>query len=113
MAGEAPECLRCGACCFSDNPTAVRVTGDDRARLGDALAERYTDFIGHRCYMRLRDGHCAALEVRPDGDFACAVYASRPEVCRALERGSAACAGERWEKVDRTVVALARARRGG
>lgn len=112
MEHDAPECLACGACCFSTNPTAIRVTGDDRARLGEDLAERFTDFVGHRCFMRLEDGHCAALEVRPEGVFACAVYDRRPAVCRHLARGSAACNGERWEKVDRTVVALSRVRRG-
>ncbi|MFO0650756.1 MAG: YkgJ family cysteine cluster protein [Polyangiales bacterium] len=105
-----PHCLACGACCFSTLPEAVRVTGDDHARLGDD-AERYATFIGHRCYMRIEDGHCAALEVTPEGAFACRVYERRPEVCRAVERASPACNAERWEKLDRTVVALARVRR--
>ncbi len=106
-----PACLECGACCFSTLPEAVRVTGDDHDRLGDDDAARFAVFIGHRCYMRIEDGHCAALEVTPEGAFACRVYARRPEVCRAVERASPACNAERWEKLDRTVVALARVRR--
>lgn len=113
MEHAAPECLACGACCFTDNPAAIRVTGSDHARLGDLLAERFTAFVGHRCYMRLEDGHCAALDVHSDGVFACAVYDARPSICRELSRGSPACNGERWEKVDRTVVALERLRRKG
>jgi uncharacterized protein len=105
-----PACLSCGACCFSTLPEAVRVTGDDYARLGDE-AERYTVFLAHRCYMGLEDGHCAALDVRPDGTFACRVYERRPAVCRDVERASPACNAERWEKLDRTVVALERVRR--
>ena len=57
------DCLRCGACCFSPAEAFVRVTGPDWARLGDA-AERLAHFIGHRAYMKMADGHCAALELR-------------------------------------------------
>ena len=91
------DCRRCGVCCFSDSPTYVRVTGDDWARLG-ADAERVAHFIGNRAYLRMRDGHCAALEVRrgADGatDFFCALYERRPQTCRDLGRGSPECAGE-------------------
>lgn len=96
---EAPDCLTCGTCCHSALDTYVRVTGDDHARLGEA-AERLTTFIGHRCYMRMTNGHCAALDVTAEG-FPCSVYAARPEICRALERGSPECAGERAEKGER------------
>lgn len=113
MSDSPPECLRCGACCFNDNPTALRVTGDDRERLGDALAERLTRFVGHRCFLRVVDDRCAALEVRLDGSFVCGVYDVRPQVCRDLARGSPACNAERWEKVHRTVDALRRARESG
>lgn len=94
-----PECLACGACCFSDLPTYVRVTGDDYARLGED-AERLTTFIGHRCYMRLTSGHCAALAPSAAG-FPCTVYATRPSTCRVLDRGGPACDAERHEKGER------------
>jgi Fe-S-cluster containining protein len=91
------DCRRCGVCCHSDSPTFVRVTGDDWTRLGDA-ADRLAHFLGHRAFLRLRDGHCAALEVRrtADGepDFFCTIYERRPQVCRDLARGAPACAGE-------------------
>jgi uncharacterized protein len=98
-----PPCLECGACCFSRLDTYVRVTGDDYARLGDQ-AEQVTTFVGNRCYMRMDQGHCAALEVSP-GRYACRVYAARPEVCRALERGSPSCEAELQEKAPRTHLA--------
>lgn len=75
----------------------MRVTGDDWARLGD-VAGRMAHFIGNRAFMRMRDGHCAALEVRrsPDGeaDFFCTLYERRPQICRDLARGSPECEGE-------------------
>jgi uncharacterized protein len=91
--GAVPECLSCGACCFGPGPRYVRVTGDDHRRLGDE-AERLTQFIEHRCYMRMEDGHCAALSIEASGRFVCSVYAGRPEVCRRLERGSSECQAE-------------------
>jgi Fe-S-cluster containining protein len=97
-----PDCLACGACCFSTLPEAVRVWGRDHERLGDR-AEALTVFIGNRCYMRLVDGHCAALVVDPIARrFACGAYDARPDVCRDLARGGAACEAERHEKGDRS-----------
>lgn len=91
------DCLRCGVCCFSTLETYVRVSGADWARLG-ADAERVTHFIGHRAYMRLTDGHCAALRPRRAHDGAtewfCTIYDRRPQICRDLARGSPACLGE-------------------
>ena len=76
----------------------MRVTGDDWARLGEA-AERVAHFIGHRAYMKMSEGHCAALELRhgTEGavEYFCALYAQRPQICRDLARGSPQCAGER------------------
>lgn len=98
ISGSKPtDCQRCGVCCFSDLPTFVRVSGVDWDRLGEA-AERYAHFIGNRAYMKVAGGHCAALVVTSDAlgaHFHCQVYERRPEVCRALERGSPACEAER------------------
>jgi Fe-S-cluster containining protein len=95
------DCQSCGACCFSSLETYVRVSGDDWMRLGSE-AERVAHFIGNRAYLRMTDGHCAALIVirPPDGraHFACSIYDRRPEVCRDLARGSPACEAERLVK---------------
>lgn len=95
------DCRGCGVCCFSPSPVYVRVTGDDWKRLGNR-ADELAHFVGHRAFMRMREGHCAALEVRRDAngalDFFCTIYADRPHVCRALERGSPECEGERASK---------------
>jgi uncharacterized protein len=99
-----PACLSCGACCFSQLDTYVRVTGDDHERLGER-AEQLCLFIGNRCYMRMADGHCAALAISADGRFVCSVYEQRPEVCRLLERESPACDAERAHKAERPLEA--------
>lgn len=99
---DSPEldCQECGACCHSDLASSVRVTGDDHARLGD-LADSLTVFIGNRCYMRLVDERCVALTQDANGRFGCSCYATRPDVCRDLERGSSACRAERHNKLAR------------
>lgn len=99
-----PDCLRCGVCCHSNLDTYVRVTGADWERLGFD-ADRVARFIGHRAYMRMSEGRCAALDVRVETDgtreFFCTVYERRPQVCRDLERGSPECAGELATKAAR------------
>lgn len=91
------DCRNCGVCCFSESPAYVRVTGEDWTRLGER-ADDVAHFVGHRAFMRMRDGHCAALKVRRDGtqgiEFFCTIYEQRPQICRDLARGSPECAGE-------------------
>ena len=132
IAPDVPECTACGACCFSTLPEYVRVFGYDWERM-DERARTFTHFLGNRCYLRLEEGHCAALVVEPgdDGDsarrsaelrpqtpagprFTCSIYAMRPDVCHSLERGSGACRADRHEKRERPLLAvesLLRARR--
>lgn len=100
------DCLHCGVCCFSRLETYVRVMGDDWTRLGER-AGQVAHFVANRAYMKMADGHCAALEVRRRADgqpeFFCTVYENRPQVCRDLARGSAECRGEREAKHGRVV----------
>ncbi|HVY45848.1 MAG TPA: YkgJ family cysteine cluster protein [Minicystis sp.] len=108
-----PACTACGACCFSTLPEYVRVFGVDWDRMSEA-ARGYTEFIGNKCYMRVEGGRCAALRVEAEGPaFFCAIYDERPDCCRALERGSGVCRGERHAKAERPLLAaraLVRAR---
>jgi len=90
------DCQRCGVCCFSESAEYVWVTGHDWEQLG-ADAEKLAHFIGHRAFMQMKDGHCAALEIKADVagvHYACSIYDRRPEICRILERGSPECLGE-------------------
>jgi len=95
------DCLHCGVCCTSDSPTYVCVTGDDWNRLGEK-AEQVAHFIGNRAYMKMNDGHCAALEVRLDAlgaeEHFCTIYNRRPQTCRNLARGSPQCEAELLRK---------------
>ena len=109
MSEPLPPCLECGACCFSNSDTSIRVTGDDHERLGAAV-EQLVHFVGNRAFMRVADGHCAALRVDPSGRFVCTVYEGRPDVCRDLERGSPQCAAERHAKAERATARLVQLR---
>lgn len=100
--------MACGTCCFSLLPNYVRVTGDDHARLGER-ADELAWFDGIHAFMRMVDGHCAALSVdAASGQFVCTAYDVRPQVCRDLERASAACLAEREMKAERPLLALQR-----
>ena len=92
------DCLTCGACCFSQLPTYVRVTGEDWSRL-DERAESVAHFVRTRAFMKMRDGHCAALAIREGKEgreYFCSVYGQRPQVCRDLaeleQKADRACA---------------------
>jgi Fe-S-cluster containining protein len=109
MNPEPLPCLECGTCCFSNLEASVRVTGDDHQRLGDA-ADELVNFVGNRAYMRLADGHCAALRIELEGRFVCTVYETRPDACRDLERASPNCAGELFTKAGRAQTRLVQLR---
>jgi Fe-S-cluster containining protein len=103
---DVPECLACGACCFSNLDEYIGVTGDDYARLGER-AEALVAWHGNKAYMRMADGHCVALALDPAvRRFVCTIYDARPAACRDLARGSRECAGERATKGDRPNRAL-------
>ena len=66
---------------------------------------------GNEAFMRMTDGHCAALAVRPikasagesvegASEYFCTIYERRPQICRDLARGSMECAGERSIKTN-------------
>lgn len=82
----------------------MRVTGEDWSRLGPE-APRLAHFIGHRAYLRMSDGHCASLALRPgpagETSHVCTIYERRPQVCRDLARGSPECEAEIALKGDR------------
>lgn len=106
-ADEPPECIDCGACCFSNLPEYVRVFGVDHDRM-DERAAALTEFEGNRCFMKMRDGRCSALSIDAErGQFLCTIYPMRSDVCRSLERGSGQCRADRHEKGERPRRALA------
>ncbi|MEI8254516.1 MAG: YkgJ family cysteine cluster protein [Deltaproteobacteria bacterium] len=89
-----PECLRCGACCHGDAGW-VHLDADDDERVEASPPLRELVEVTVRGGMsvhslRMVRGACAALR-SVQGETRCAGYEARPAVCRALERGSAAC----------------------
>lgn len=105
---DAPECQACAACCFAPHDEHVRVTGDDHARLTPDEQARLTVWIGNRVFLRMQDGHCAAL-VAQSGDWACSIYERRPQLCRDLARGGPACeheVGVRYEATRRRLAVI-------
>jgi len=97
-----PECLACGACCHGDDGW-VHVDADDDARVASdpvlaALVVVTTRGSMPTHSLRMIDGACGALR-KESGMSACAAYAARPTVCRALERGSPACHAARAQRV--------------
>lgn len=69
------------------------VTGNDHQRLGPD-AEQWVQWQNNRAFMRMTDGHCAALELQPGANgpqFVCTIYDQRPQTCRDLARGSPQC----------------------
>ena len=88
---DPPDCKVCAACCFSPRERYVVVTGEDHARLTTDERRELTIFHGIHCYMRMWQGHCAALEKHGD-EWLCSVYERRPQLCRDYERGGPACA---------------------
>lgn len=101
-----PECVDCGTCCFSRLENYVRVSGVDHSRLGERAGE-LVRFDGNHAFMRMSEGHCEALDVDALHErFLCNSYATRPQTCRDLLRGSGACLGEIGAKHLRPLVAL-------
>ncbi len=108
MSFAAPECQACAACCFAPHDEHVRVTGADHARLAPDEQERLTVWLGNRVFLRMEDGHCAALVVQ-HGAWACSIYERRPQLCRDLARGGPACEHEvaaRYEETRRRLAVV-------
>lgn len=85
-----PACLACGACCREAFDT-VPLTPGEVASLQDTGMVRIAD-DGWTDLARVpsplgRGTRCAAL----GADLRCAIYPRRPDTCRGLELGSAAC----------------------
>ena len=100
--GEKYDCTTCGACCYGKRDY-VQVFPHDAARLGAArTAELVAPAVGEieasvgrasepKRFMKMTHGHCIALRTDVPNQFLCTVYEDRPELCRALEPGSAPC----------------------
>ncbi|MDQ8200881.1 YkgJ family cysteine cluster protein [Pelagicoccus enzymogenes] len=93
LAGEtdALDCTDCGACCRC-YPIFASVSDAEREPLVSEKCVRVDDFLGkgevaYRMYPLAHTQGCAFL----GENQLCAIYESRPEVCRRFERGSDQC----------------------
>jgi len=83
----ASECRACGACC-SFSPDWPRFSLESDADL-DRIPQGYADRQHGR--MRCSGNRCAALVGDVGISTACAIYAVRPDVCRACLPGDDTC----------------------
>ena len=81
------DCRACGACC-AFSAEWPRFTTEDESDLARLPPDLVDDARGR---MRSRGDRCAALRGVVGVNVACAVYADRPEVCRACEPGDGEC----------------------
>jgi Fe-S-cluster containining protein len=99
---EKYDCVTCGACCFGPRDY-VQVFMHDADRLGpEQTAQMVAPAVGEipastgraaepRRFMKMCNGHCAALKTDVPDRFVCQVYEDRPTLCRALEPGTTPC----------------------
>ncbi len=90
----------------------MQVFADDAVRLGPERVARYVAApvgeieasVGRpaepRRFMRMENGHCAALQNLAPGRYTCAVYEDRPLLCRVLQAGSGSCLEARERPFD-------------
>ena len=100
------DCVACGACC-SGIRDYVQVFWHDAEKLGAArVAELVAEPVGEhpasvgrpaelQRFMKMTQGHCAALRSPTPEQFLCSVYEDRPTLCHALERGGSSCRAAR------------------
>jgi hypothetical protein len=80
-------CRSCGACCAYSRDWPRFTTETDAAI--ERIAPKFVDDGLGR--MRCDGDRCSALVGRVGASTSCAVYAVRPDVCRACEPGDEAC----------------------
>jgi Fe-S-cluster containining protein len=83
----ASPCQTCGACCCYSREWP-RFTTEADADIARISSEYIDDHLG--C-MRCNGDRCSALVGVVGASTSCAIYAVRPEVCRACEPGDDAC----------------------
>jgi len=83
------DCQACGACCYGPEEY-VSVNGADLCRFDGRTLGRYVVRRRDRVFLRMVQGHCAALHAR-QGHFSCRIYSMRPTPCHVVEAGGREC----------------------
>lgn len=90
---DGADCVACGRCCHHGPWTASLLEADE-ARLGERRLTRLTILYPKPPFFRFmrNDGAaCVALDRSVAGAYPCAIYADRPDGCRAVAPGSQTC----------------------
>ena len=69
----------------------MQVFDEDLAAFGAERAARFIENDGEKRFMRMEDGHCAALDLS-GGLFRCSIYEVRPLICRVYQEQGAGSA---------------------
>ena len=80
---DIPNCIDCGKCCCSNDPTWIEVSEKDAETINKDLLQA-GDIEPYA--MKMVDGKCICLL-----DNKCTIYPDRPTICRVFKRGSIAC----------------------
>ena len=86
-AADVSICRTCGACCAYSRDWP-RFTTETDAEIERIAPKHVDDDLGR---MRCHGERCSALVGEVGVSTLCAVYAERPDVCRACEPGDEAC----------------------
>lgn len=101
------DCRDCSRCCFSTRADYIAIFAFDWDRMTAPARALTTNGPRGRRHMRFSNGHCEALVPDASGRrLHCSIYEERPDVCRALVRGTGDCREHYVEKAGRPDVAL-------
>lgn len=99
---ETFDCLRCGACCHAREGTLLVSPQDlvrwKRTGRADILAQIAEGHFGEPAFAMSSRGACVHLGTPEGGEFACAIYPTRAQVCRRFEVGNPQCVAARRER---------------
>ena len=85
-------CTECGACCASYR---VSFYWSEGAHLPEPMVEKVTPVMACMAGTQGPAPRCAALQGKVGERVRCAVYESRPPVCRDVVRGDERCIAAR------------------
>ena len=106
------DCRDCSRCCFSTAADYIAIFECDWDRMTARARALTTRGLRGTRHMRFSHGGCEALGLDAAGHrIQCSIYEERPDVCRALERGTGDCREHYVEKAGRPDVALTRLRK--
>lgn len=116
VAADSEVCVGCGRCCHGP-ANYVQVFDEDLPLFTPEMLaklvvlstvpvdQRPVGATGKERFMRMENGHCAALDTR-GGKFVCSIYAQRPILCRVYKMYAsyAVCPPEPAGRVDPQVT---------